>query len=508
MTIPASSIVKINPGVVSAGGAGLVLNGLFLTENLAMFVGQVLSFASVAAVAAFFGPASAEAAAAAIYFAGYNNATLSPSAMLFAPYNLAARAAFMNSASFAEVSLTELQSITPGDLTLTVNGTPITSSSINLSAVGSFSAAAAAILAAFTDPPFTVAWNPVTSQFVFTSSTSGPSSTITFGSGAIATALLLTQATGAQLSQGAALDTPSSAMTNAVEANQNWISMVTLFEPSLSNKELFAIWFNEQDDAYLWLAWDSDVQASVANASEPFGVVALAAEYNGVACIGGDPAAVPAGSTLAALVENVAIFIAGAIASINFLQTNGRVTLAFLAQSGLVPTCLNQQTAANLIANGYSFYGGYATRNQGFVFFYNGNMPGAFPWIDTFVDDVWGNDQFQVALLSLLTAIGSAAYNSQGYGAIRTTLLAGPIAAMLNFGAIRTGVVLSAEQIAEVNSAAGQAVDQLISTQGFYLQILDPGATARQNRTSPIVNFWYTDGGSIQQITVSSLDIL
>jgi len=91
---------------------------------------------------------------------------------------------------------------------------------------------------------------------------------------------------------------------------------------------------------------------------------------------------------------------------------------------------------------------------------------------------------------------------------LRTALLDGPIAAALNFGAIRTGVVLSATQIAYVNQQAGQAVDQIISQQGYYLQILDPGAEARQARTSPIVNLWYTDGGSIQQITVSSLDIL
>jgi hypothetical protein len=40
------------------------------------------------------------------------------------------------------------------------------------------------------------------------------------------------------------------------------------------------------------------------------------------------------------------------------------------------------------------------------------------------------------------------------------------------------------------------------------LQILDPGATVRAERGSPVINFWYTDGGSIQFITMSSLDIL
>lgn len=509
MTIPASQIVQVNPGVVNAGGEGLVLNGLFLTENLAMPVGKVLSFVSTAAVAAFFGPASAEAAAAAIYFAGYANSTLQPSAMLFACYNAAARAAFMVSGSWAGIALSVLQALSPGTLTITVDGTPLTSSSINLSGATSFTNAASLITAAFTSPGFTFTWNTVTSTFQVTDNTTGSSSTITFATGAMAAGLLLTQATGAQLSQGAIADTPATAMTNAAGLSQNWVSMVTLFEPNLSAKQAFAVWFNGQDQQYIWLAWDSDVTASespVDNGS--FGALALIAEYNGVACIGGDPAAVPVGSTLAALVENVAIFVAGSIASINFQQTNGRTTLAFRSQGGTVPTCLNAETAANLLANGYSFYGGYATRNQGFTFFYNGNMPGDFPWIDTFVDDAWMNDQFQVTLMTLLTTVGSVAYNAPGYGLIRTALVGGPIAAALNFGAIRAGVTLSSTQIADVNQQAGQAVDQIISSQGYYLQILDPGATVRQDRGSPIVNFWYTDGGSVQKITVASLDIL
>lgn len=515
MTIPASRIVRINPGVVNAGGAGLVFNCLFLTESALMPTNAVLSFVSVAAVQNFFGISSPEAAAAAIYFLGYKGASLNPSSMLFAAYVGTARAAFLNSGSFVGVTLTELQAIAPGTLTLSVGGTPITSSSIDLSGASSFSNAAALILAAFTTPGFTVAWNATISKFVFTNTATGSASTLTFGTGGIAAGLLLTQATGALLSQGANVDTPASAMTMAVTRSQNWASMVTLFEPDLTDKEAFAIWFNGEDNEFLWLAWDSDTQASVQGATEPFGVVALAAKYNGVACIGGDPAVltdpsvdIPVGTTLAELVENIAIFVAGAIASINFQQTNGRVTLAFLQQNGLFPSCANDQTSENLIANGYSFYGAFSTRNQGFVFFYDSNMPGEFPWIDSLIGSIWMSDQFQVTLMELLTSVGSVAYNASGYGLIRAALVSGPIAAALNFGAIRVGVSLSSTQIDQVNQQAGQAVDQIISTQGYYLQILDPGATARQERTSPIINFWYTDGGSIQKITMNADDIL
>ena len=173
MTIPASQIVTVNPSVLAAGGNPLALNGLFLTQNTQMPTGTVLGFVSAQAVSNFFGPASAEYAAALIYFAGYDNSTIKPTAMLFAAYNVAARSAFLQSGNLAGVPLATLQGYT-GVLTITIAGTPLTSSSISLTGL-SYSAMAAAIEAAFTDPGFTVAWNAVNSTFVFTSTATGAS---------------------------------------------------------------------------------------------------------------------------------------------------------------------------------------------------------------------------------------------------------------------------------------------------------------------------------------------
>jgi hypothetical protein len=85
----------------------------------------------------------------------------------------------------------------------------------------------------------------------------------------------------------------------------------------------------------------------------------------------------------------------------------------------------------------------------------------------------------------------------------------GPIAQALNFGAIVSGVSLSGTQAAALNTATGDpAAAATIQNTGWYLQILDPGATVRANRGTPIVNFWYTDGGSVQKISMSSIDVL
>ena len=58
-----------------------------------------------------------------------------------------------------------------------------------------------------------------------------------------------------------------------------------------------------------------------------------------------------------------------------------------------------------------------------------------------------------------------------------------------------------------MNQAAGRDVSTTIEQQGYYLQILDPGAQVRGNRGTPIINFWYTDGGIIQGITVNSVEV-
>lgn len=507
MTIPASLIAQVNPAVLSAGGNPLVLNGLFLTENVQMPTGAVLSFASLTAVSNFFGPGSAEAVAAATYFAGYQGSSIKPTSMLFAAYNLTARSGFLQGGSLAAVSLTQLQAFT-GTLIVTVGGVVETSATINLSAATSFSNAASLILAGFTSPPFTVTFNAVSSAFVFTDTATGIASTITFATGTMATELALTQATGAFLSQGAVLDTPTTAIANAAAISQNWASFTTLFEPTLPNKELFGQWTSQQNNQYAYIAWDSDANASVQGNTTCYAAVATATGLSGSICLSGDPAlAAATNTTLAVLALNLACAVSGGIASVNFQTPNGRRALAFLTFAAVQPTCASLQTAKNLVANGYSYYGSFATANQGFVFLYNGQISGPFLSAVRYINQIYLNSQFQLALLQLLTSVGSVAYNPNGYGSIRAALL-GPIQAALSFGTIRTNVALSALQQQEVNQAAGVNAAQVIQTAGYYLQILDPGATARAAGSTPIVNFWYTDGGDILQITMASIDIL
>lgn len=590
MSIPASDIVSVIPGVVGAGGSNALLSGLYMTQSTLLPTGSPKSFSSQAAVASYFGDDSVEALEATIYFGGFTKSTKKPATVLFAPFNLTARPAYLRSGDLSSLTLAQIQALS-GSLTIVFDGYARADASLNLSTASSQSDAATKITTAIntapateastdtgtiatttltvagivtgtfapgqtllgtsvttntiilsqvtstetdghmggkgtyhlsqsstvsvaeamtTQPtPVTVTWNSTQNAFVVTSGLTGVLSTSAYATGTLAANLKLTSATGATLSQGAAADTPASAMNKVIAKSQNWCGFTTLWEPVVNDKIAFAAWSNAQPYyPYLYAGWDTDAQAVYADSTECFGYLIIPAAYNGVIAIGGDPnMADGSDKTFEELVRNAASFVLGAIASVDFDAKNGRITFMFKSQSGLGVTVDDLQLKDNLVANGYSFYGSWASKANEWEFFANSALPGDFKWLDDFIDQVWLLDQFQVADMNLLTQVGSISYNEEGFNLLRASKM-DTITEALNFGAIRTGVTLSNAQIAEINAAAGKSVASAIQAQGYYLQILDPGAEARDGRKTPVQNFWYTNGGAVQKLVLNALDVM
>src|SRR5579872_6273182 len=339
-----------------------------------------------------------------------------------------------------------------------------------------------------------VTFDSVSGAFIITGGTPGLVGTIAFPSGAMATSLLLTQATGAVLSQGAALATPAAFMNAIVAQTQNWATFFTTFDPVAADKVAFATWVNGQQTQYLYSEWAQDVANTLPNPNTGTSQI-IAGGFSGTAPIYGPLQ----GASNAAL-------LAGFVASIDFQQTNGRTTMAFQSQSGFSPEVTNATIASQLIANGLNFYGSYSTANDNFNFVYPGSVTGPFKWLDSYVNAIWLKNQLQLALMTLLTSVPSIPYNSAGYDLIEAAC-ADPINAAVNFGAIRAGVPLSALQVAEVNNAAGAQISDVLQNRGWYLQVLPATAQVRVARQSPPITLWYMDGQSVQQITLQSLEV-
>lgn len=340
-----------------------------------------------------------------------------------------------------------------------------------------------------------VSFDSVSGGFIIASGITGVPSTVAFATGTLAAPIFLTQATGAILSRGSDAMTPEAFMTGITQITQNWATFMTIFDPDDGSgsvqKQAFAHWTNDQNKRWCYVAWDQDIVATENNdATATFGNIIEAANLNGTAAVWGP--------------VDKAAFVCGTAASIDFDATNGRITFAFRGQDGLVADVTTATAANNLIANGYNFYGAYATANQQFLEFQTGTVSGSFQWLDSYVNQIWLNNALQLALMELLVNVNSIPYNNAGYALIKAAC-ADPINNALNFGAIRAGVTLSAAQTAEINASAGTKISDVLQLQGWYLQVKDATPQVRQARQSPPISFWYMDGESVQKIELASI---
>jgi hypothetical protein len=384
-----------------------------------------------------------------------------------------------------------------GTLIISINGSPITTASINLSGATSFSNAADLIQTALQAQlaSTTCTFNSTLNAFVISSPTTGaPGSAIGFATGTLAVGIKLTSATGAVTSQGANAAVPATALNAISDATQNWASFFTVFEPVLATKLLFAEWVQTTNERYTYVAWDSDAQIIAGADPDTFGAQCVAAEFDGIA---------PIYDTTG----DIAAFLAGAIASIDFEATAGRITFAGKGQAGLTPDITNLSAATAAEANGYNYYAAFATANDRFVNFQRGSTPGKWEWLDSYVNQIWLNNEFQLVLMVAITTYNSIPYTQAGYNILRAVLF-DPINTALNSGVIQPGVTLSNSQRAAINTAVGSPnAAGVVETQGWYLDIKNASPEQRALRASPPMTFYYTDGGSIQQIELSSIEV-
>ena len=494
MAIPAAQIVSISPRVIQAGGTDLVLNGLILTESSRIPSTSIaLQFASANDVGEYFGMTSNEYNAAVIYFNGYDNSFKKPRTLVIGRRVDADAAAWLRGVAVT-ATLAEFQAVTAGTLDITVDGTAIALTSIDLSSATSFSDVASAITTAF-NTAATCTYDSLSNTFMITSATSGASSSITgTGSGTLES-LLGFAADGVVMSQGMALMSVSENMAAIRQITENWACFAGIYTP-LSNDEVLACsaWASGQGVQYLYVAW-SDAVVMLTQSETTRLAYLLKESANGATAI------VYGGWQYAA-------FILGAVASIDWERTNGTITLAFKSQYGLAADIDNGTDAQTLLAKNANFYGNYATRNDAFVFLYDGSMTNkglqsSYNYIDPFINAIWFNNALQVAIMSGLSGASRVPYNEDGYSMIRAWCM-DPINRAVKNGVINQGMTLSDAQKAQVIQEAGLDITSNLQTDGYYLQIQEASPSVRTNRESPNCGLWYTYAGSVHKIELAS----
>ncbi|QPF81676.1 DUF3383 domain-containing protein [Bradyrhizobium genosp. L] len=504
------------------------------------------------------------------YFGGFDNSNKKPAIIYYTQYNTAAVNAWLRGGNVSSLTVAQLQAIN-GTLSINIDGST-KSGSINLSAATSFTNAATIIAdtldiespqagsftgsitattltvsgsvtgtplaigqfihgagvasgtyltagsgtswtvnnsqsvgsEAMTSTTPGVVFDSVSGGFLVTSATTGPTSTIAYATGSTAASLKLDQADGAVLSQGANAAVPAAFMNALVAQQNNWATFMTGFDPDGGSgntvKQAFAAWKNSKNNRYAYVCWDNDITPTESvPATSSLGYI-LANDNDSGTYLQYEPSDL-----------NHAAFLCGTAASIDFSETNGRISFAYRSQAGLVAGVTDPTVAINLAGNpqttgrgnGYNFYGAYANANQDFVWEQRGFVTGPFAWFDSYINQIWFNSLAQSALLQLLNTVKSIPYGPVGQSLMEAAL-ADPIAQALNFGMFGPGTLTNAE-IAAVNAQAGASIAGALQVNGYYLQILASDPTARQGRTGPPATFWYLDLGAVQAINLNSV---
>ena len=493
MSISASQIVNVIPRVINAGGTDLEITGLLLTDNpLCVFPGTV-SFTSANAVGSYFGETSAEYQAAAKYFLGYDNSFRKPRRLHFARFVNKAIAGMLIGGSAG--SMEEMKAVTAGSFTVNVDGSQKQVTALDLSTATTQSDIAQTLQTQLTGT--TVQYNSNLNAFIITSSSTGDTSAVsaaTDGAQNAATVLGLTADTGATTSKGSAELEPGANMDSITNITQNWVSFTTMEEQEDDVIEAFSEWANNSNGEYLYCPYTTQENDTNPNAGSNLPKTLANANYEGVVLTYG-------GLDYAILVMSIG-------ACIDWDRNNGLVTWAFKSQSGLEASVTDDTTAANCVELNVNYYGRWATRNDDFIQYYQGAMIGGnFGFVDAYVGNLWLRNALQVSLMNGLAQVGRVPYTDEGYTIIRAWCM-DPINRALNNGVIDPGVTLSESQRAQLMNEIGEDVSDQILTDGYYLMVADPGASARVDRDTPTLGLWYTYGGSVHKLELPVTAVL
>lgn len=488
MSIPLSYIVTVTPGVISAGASVNSLPCVMLSNNALVPAGGGIPFTSPESVGNFLGFTSAEYTLAANYFSGFTNSPRKPSKLYIARYTSdpvpAQLVGGALSSTFQQVKALK------GDLTVSIDGKAHTASALDFSAAKSLSEVATKIEAGLSAGK--VSYSSGTQGFTISSTSTDASSAVAFASGSLAASLGLTAETGASQYQ-VLTDTSAAGQLTAIKNKTDMSIMFFAFDPSTIFLSVGA-WVAAQNSDVLALMHDTTVTPALLSAGTSLAQQATAASYNGVAPVYSDPA--------------VCALLASIAGSVDWTATNGRYNAAFRRQSGISPSVDDGSLATQLEDAGYNFYGAIAGSGASYNCVYPGTVIGSYKWIDSFLNQMWLRRSFQLALVDLLVNKGQIPYNSEGDALVASALQA-PISAALNFGAIRTGVVLSEQQTQEVTLALANNAAQTIQTSGYYLSVKasTADATVRAKRATPTCVFYYTDGQSVQRLNIPAYEV-
>lgn len=470
MPINISRYVDITSGV---GGASQVatrsLGGMVITGNPLCPTGTILDFTSADDVGAHFGTASEEYARAVFYFGWVSKDITSPQLLSFYFWNNDAATADLIFGVPPIDSLAQFQSITTGELKLTMGGVTATLTGIDLSGAGSLAAVAADVQTAIRAHSAggtawtgaTVTYNSSTGAFNLTGGATG-ADTIAVAAAAsndLAGPLGWLSA-NTVLSNGSAAQTVPAMLAALVNQSNNFGSFLftSAINLSLSNVEAAANWNNSLTPNVQFIY---TVQVSAANASS---WQAALNEIGGVTLTLASPGA-------AATTEYPEMCPMMILAATDYTATNSVQNYEFqeFILTPSVTTDADYETYTNLNIN---FYGQTQTAGQLLQFYQQGVMFGLpVNPLDqnTYANEIWLKDALGASLMNLLLALSQVPANNTGRAQVLSTIQSVINVALRN-GTISVGRMLTVQQQLYVAQVTGSPTAwQQVQNAGYWV---------------------------------------
>ncbi len=336
----------------------------------------------------------------------------------------------------------------------------------------------------------------VPGEFVITSPTTGPNSIVNNPvdvSGSI-TSTLFAQP---NISSGVAAQTPDQYMQQLWGVFQNFSTMALAWAPSSVAEA--TLWANAKNSVAPGIIFPIvDNVSSYATSTDLTGTLKQA-----VANIPNIPT----------YLDYTGILLPAALgacrASIDYNKTSAvSTTPAYKNFPGLQPQILSGAVAANLNANKVMYYGSWSNSSANPLSFMYGDWnSGPVSSIGAAYDQLALDNKAQADILNWLTIIKRFPYSAPGYAACRAVLIGSTIKWAKNNGIIQPGVVLSAQEANAIVAATGvSGAPSEVQTKGYYVFVADPGAAARTAGSSPTIIIFYTSGGRVLTLNVSTVN--
>ena len=216
-----------------------------------------------------------ESQMASVYFNGFTASTLKPTALLFSRFPGYAIGAFSRGGNVSAITASQISAIAgAGSMSITIDGTLKTSSTINLTtavsgSVINWTTVASLLVTALSLSAGQVTYNSLFNALVVTSTTTGATSTITAAPGNVGVLLNLasTSPITPTLSQVSAAVAANTFMASLVLYTTNWAAFTTCYEPVSTDKQLLAAWTSGTGGQYVYAPYDSDSTITSSNAS-------------------------------------------------------------------------------------------------------------------------------------------------------------------------------------------------------------------------------------------------